>query len=118
MVTDEDVLVSPTGKRFDIPSGYDLISYSDGILLLEKDGEYGYLNTYGNWIRDPELLDAKPFLEGVAVCKNIEGNYGVIDTNGKAIIPFNYDYISNISSGTIAAFSKTTGWTVFQKMSK
>ena len=44
--------------------------------------------------------------------------FGVIDTEGKAIIPFNYDYISNISSGTIAAFSKTTGWTVFQKMSK
>ena len=118
VVTDEDVLVSPTGKRFDIPSGYTLVSYSDGILLLEKDGEYGYLNTFGNWIRDPELLDAKPFLEGVAVCKNMEGNYGVIDTEGKAIIPFNYDYISNISSGTIAAFSKTTGWTVFQKMSK
>jgi len=118
VVTDEDVLVTPTGNRFDIPSGYDLISYSDGILLLEKDGEYGYLNTMGNWIRDPELLDGKPFIEGVAVCKNIEGNYGVIDTDGKAIIPFNYEYISNISSGTIAAYSKTTGWTVFQKMSK
>ncbi len=118
IVTDEDVLVTPNGTRFDIPTGYKLKGYSDGILLLEKGGEYGYLNTNGNWIRDPELLDAEPFLEGVAVCRNMEGNYGVIDTDGKAIIPFIYKYISNISSGTIAAYSETTGWTVYQKMTK
>ncbi len=118
IVTDEDILIRPNGQRFNLPTGYKLISYSDGILLLEKDGEYGYMNYLGNWIRDPELLDAGPFLEGVAVCKNTEGNYGVIDTEGKAVIPFTYKYISNISGGTMVAYSETGGWTVYQKLTK
>ncbi len=118
VVTDEDVLVRPNGEIFSLPTGYKMISYSDGIILLEKDGSYGYMNHLGNWIRDPYLTDAKPFLEGVTVCKNSEGYYGVIDTDGKAVIPFNYQYISNISGGTIAAYSETGGWTVYQKLTK
>ncbi len=116
IVSDEDVLVDPRGNKFPIPSGYNLISYSDGILLLEKDGLYGYLNTSGVWIRKPDMTDASTFLEGVAVCKNSEGSYGVIDTNGKAVIPFRYDYISDISSGTMLAYSNSSGWKIFQKM--
>jgi len=118
VVTDEDVLIDPSGKRFDMPSGYKLVSYSDGILLLEKDGKYGYMSYYGTWVRDPDMDDAKPFLEGVAVCTNVEGKYGVIDTDGNTVIPFTYDYISNISSGTIAAYSQFTGWTIYQKLTK
>ena len=116
IVTDESLLIRPNGEVFSIPTGYKLISYSDGVMLLEKDGKYGYLNYLSNWIRDPELLDAKPFVEGIAVCKNSEGNYGAIDTKGNAVIPFNYSYISNISSGTIVAYSESSGWTVYQKM--
>lgn len=118
IVTDDDVLVRPNGDIYQLPTGYTLVSYSDGIILLEKDGKYGYMNYLGNWIRDPELLDASPFVEGVAVCKNEEGNYGVIDTEGKAVIPFIYKYVSNISGGNIAAYSESTGWTVYQKMTK
>lgn len=116
IVSDEDILVDPRGNRFPIPSGYKLISYSDGILLLEKDGLYGYLDTSGVWVRNPDMTDASPFLEGVAVCKNAEGSYGVIGTDGKAVIPFRYDYISNISSGTMLAYSNSSGWKIFQKM--
>ena len=116
IVSDEDVLVDPRGERFAIPSGYKLISYSDGILLLEKDGLYGYMNTSGVWIREPDMEDAKPFFEGVAVCKNREGTYGVIGTDGKVIIPFDYSYISNMSSGTMLAYSDTYGWKIYQKM--
>ncbi len=116
IVTDDDLLIRPNGEVFTIPTGYNLISYSDGVLLLEKDGKYGYLNYLSNWIRDPELLDAGPFIEGIAVCKNTEGNYGAIDTKGNAVIPFHYSYISNISSGTIVAYSESSGWTVYQKM--
>jgi len=118
IVTDEDVLIYPNGERFNIPNGYTLISYSDGILLLEKDGKYGFMNYMGNWIRDPEYPDAGPFIEGVAVLQSKEGNYGVVNTDGEIVIPFIYDYVSNISSGTIVAYSDNTGWTVYQKMTK
>ncbi len=115
IVSDEDVLVYPDGSRYSIPVGYRLISYSDGILLLEKDGLYGFLSNTGVWIHQPQAADAQPFLEGVAVVEH-DGYYGVIDTKGNLVIPYEYDYISNISSGTIVAYSKTNGWEIYQKM--
>lgn len=118
IVTDEDILVRPTGEQFNIPQGYNLISYSDGILLLEKDGKYGYMNYLGSWIRDPEFPDARPFIEGVAAAQSKEGNWGMINTDGEFVIPCFYSYISDISSGTVAAYSESTGWTVYQKLTK
>jgi len=116
--TDKDVLIRPTGERFNIPQGYELISYSDGMLLLEKDGKYGYMNYLGSWVRDPDLPGARPFIEGVAAAQSKEGNWGMINTEGEFIIPCFYDYISNISSGTVVAYSKNSGWTVYQKLTK
>lgn len=115
IVSDEDVLVYPNGEKYNIPVGYRLVSYSDGILLLEKDGRYGYLTNTGVWILQPEATDAKPFLEGVAVVQQ-DGLYGVINTAGDYVIPRKYDYISNISSGTLAAYSEKDGWEIYQKM--
>lgn len=115
IVSDEDVLVYPDGTRFNIPVGYNLVSYSDGVLLLERDGVYGYMSSTGVWILQPEAEDAKPFLEGVAVTEK-NGLYGVIDTNGNVVIPYKYDYISNISSGIMVAYSEEDGWEIYQKM--
>lgn len=115
IVSDEDVLVYPNGERFNIPAGYRLISYSDGILLLEKDGLYGYLTNTGAWILQPEATDAKPFLEGVAVVQ-MEGKYGAINTDGEYVIPCKYEYVSNVSSGTLVAYSEQDGWEIYQKM--
>ena len=118
IVSDQDILIDPRGNQFNIPTGYKLRSYSNGILLLEKNGRYGYMNYIGAWIMDPVLKSGEPFLEGVAVCQNSYGSYGVIDREGNVVIPFAYDYISNISGGTIAAYMKDSGWTVYQKMVK
>ncbi len=115
IVSDEDVLVYPDGTQFNIPVGYRLVSYSDGVLLLEQDGVYGYMSSTGVWILQPGAADAKPFLEGVAVTEQ-NGRYGVIDTDGNVVIPYKYDYISNISSGTMVAYSEETGWEIYQKM--
>lgn len=116
IVSDEDILVDPRGNQYHIPSGYKLVSYSDGIMLLEKDGLYGYMNIAGVWIRKPDMKYAAPFLEGVAVCTDNSGSYGVIGTGGKTLIPFNYDYISTISGGTVTAYSESGGWTIYQKL--
>ena len=82
---------------------------------MKKDGLYGFLSNTGVWIHQPKAADAKPFLEGVAVVEQ-DGYYGVIDTKGNLVIPYKYNYISNISSGTIVAYSETDGWEIYQKM--
>lgn len=116
--TDEDILVDEKGKEFYIPAGYTLEAYSDGMLLLSKDGKYGYMNYLGKWIVQPDLRNAAPFIEGVAAMQKKNGKYGMIDTEGNTVIPFRYSYISNVSSGLVAAYSDSEGWVIYTKMSQ
>lgn len=115
-VHDTKILVDVTGKEFDIPQGYNLINYSDGILLLEKDGYYGYLDYTGCWIVQPIYTYAQPFLEGLAVVGYANGRKCVIDTRGEMVIPMEYSEITNVSSGVIAAYNARDGWILFNKM--
>ena len=116
--TDDDILVKKDGSRFYIPAGYELEAYSNGMLLLSRDRKYGYLDYTGKWVMQPDLLNANPFIEGVASVQNKSGKWGMIDTQGNTVIPFKYEYVSNISSGLVAAFSEDTGWEIYTKMAK
>ncbi len=112
---DEDLLIRPNGEEFYIPSGYDLISYSNGILTLEKDGKYGLMDYTGKWVVQPTLDGAGPFVEGVAAIKQ-RGLWGMVDTTGNLVIPPRYSYISNISSSLVAAYNENSGWEIYVKM--
>ena len=116
--TDDDLLVHPDGSRFYIPSGYKLEAYSDGMILLSRDGKYGYMDYTGKWVVDMGLKSAAPFVEGVAAVQRANGKFGMIDTAGNTVIPFRYDYISNASSGLVAAYSEDSGWEIYTKMAK
>ncbi len=109
-------LVNYEGKRLNIPQGYQLLSYSDGMLLLEKNGLYGYMDYTGDWIVEPKLAYANPFSEGLAVVGYAKGKLGVIDTKGNVVLPYMYTEIEPCSGGIITAFSHKNGWTVYKKM--
>ncbi len=117
VVGDEDVLIFEDGSVFPTPTGYDIISYSDGMILLEKDGKYGYMSYTGEWIVDPSLSYAEPFYEGLAVV-GLYGKRGLIDTNGELVIPYGeYSYISHASTGLISVYGED-GWQVLYKCKK
>lgn len=117
VVGDEDVLIYDDGSRFPVPVGYDIISYSNGMILLSKDGKYGYMSYTGEWIVDPYLTYAEPFYEGLAVVGK-GSSRALIDVNGKEIIPFGqFSHISNASSGLIAVYGDD-GWKVLYKCEK
>ncbi|MBE6562441.1 MAG: WG repeat-containing protein [Ruminococcaceae bacterium] len=109
---DRDVLVYPNGREFPIPDGYTLKGYSDGIMVLERNGLYGYMDYTGRWIAQPEYEMAKPFYSGVGVVTR-NGISAALDVNGNYVLPFRYTYISNRSDGIITAFSETKGWEVY-----
>lgn len=116
---DDDELIYADGSKFTLAEGYDVISYSNGLILLRTGGEeerYGFMDYTGAWIAQPELEDAKPFVEGLAPVKR-GGRWGVIDTAGNTVVPFAYDSIQTTSSGIIVAHYEG-GWTVFAKMAK
>ncbi len=114
---DDTVLINEKGEVFNIPFGYELISYSNGILQLENNGVYGYMDYTGRWITDPVYSYSTHFTEGLAVVGRPNGEVAMIDTNGDIIIPFGeYSYISTPSSGVIVAYSEKSGWEILHKM--
>lgn len=113
--TDDDIMIYADGTEFKVPLGYDIISYSDGMILLEKDGKYGYMDYTGKWKLQPIYEDAGAFMEGLAYLK-LDGKYGMIDKNGKTVVPFIYDSIQTTSSGVIVCHNENDGWVVYLKM--
>ncbi len=113
--SDEDILIDEDGKHFPIPEGYALRGYSDGILLLEKGGKFGYMNIHGSWIAQPIYDAASPFYSGLAVL-TVGGKQGMIDTAGNFVLPPEYQYISNSSFGTVTAYKPQSGWVMLCTM--
>jgi len=109
----EFLLIDEKGDVFEIPGGYSLKGYSDGILLLEKDGRYGYMDTNGAWVSPAVYQEAHPFLQGLGVAVNEDGKYGLLDRAGNEVLPFVFDHLSNVSDGKIAAFSEERGWEIY-----
>ena len=113
--SDEEIILTDKGAIFFLPAGYTVLSYSDGVFLLEKDGLYGYYSHTGNWITAPVYTYAKPFHEGLAVCGYRNGKKCVIDTDGTFQIPFYFDEITSCSGGILCGYAHDTGWSVLQK---
>lgn len=113
-----ELILDQNGNIFRLPSDYELVGYSDGVLLVERDGLYGYYSTEGRWIAQPIYTFARPFAEGLGVIGFENGIKGVIDTAGNVVIPFDYKEISQVSTGIIAAYGEKNGWEFFAKITK
>lgn len=113
LVSEEFVLIDKKGKLFDIPTGYSLEGYSEGVLLLKKDGLYGYYSIDGYWIAQPIYTYARPFIQGLAVLGYENGTVGMIDTKGNIVMPFVFTYLSDVSSGRIVGYCEGVGYNVF-----
>ena len=118
LMRDEHILIRTDGSEYDLPAGYELKAYSDGMILLEKDGLYGFLDYTGEWIAQPIYTSATPFVCGLATLRTEDGRVGMIDTEGNIVLQFTYDYISQVSDGLIAAYRRENGWTILKMMEK
>ncbi len=116
---DYEVIVDTKGNQVNaVPEGYNVISYSDSVFLVERNGRYGYYHRDGRWVAQPIYTYAAPFIEGLAVLGYESGIKGVIDTEGNIVIPFAYNEISNASTGIFAVYSEADGWKVLAKVKK
>lgn len=65
----------------------------DRIAVRDREsGLMGYLDFKHNLVIDYQFIDAKDFVEGLAVCIK-DDFYGVIDKFGDVIVPFEYRYL-------------------------
>ena len=114
IVQDEYFLIDSEGNEFAIPEGYELVGYSNGVLLLSNGyGYYGYYSIDGYWIAQPIYTYARPFIQGLAVVGYSDGTVGMIDVEGNIVMPFIYTSLSDVSSGVIAAYIEGVGWNTY-----
>jgi hypothetical protein len=99
--SDANVLIDEKGKLFQLPDGYELCGYSEGVLLLKRSGTYGFMDVYGRWIAQPIYTEAIPFCQGLAVVRK-GALWGIINAEGDFLLEPVYNAISPISSGVFS----------------
>lgn len=63
--------------------------FSEGLAAVSKDEKYGFINTKGEWVIEPQFDYAVGFSEGMS-CVYKNGRLGFIDKKGKLVIPYKY----------------------------
>ena len=71
----------------------------DSLLLpVNVRGLYGYMNTDGVLVVQPQFQSAERFHNGIAIV-GMGDKYGAIDKHGSVKIPFHFDALSNFEKG-------------------
>lgn len=63
---------------------------ADGVAAVKRDGLWGYIDTEGNWLLDPQFENAESFSCGLAGI-SVDGMWGFIDASGETVIPCAYE---------------------------
>ena len=76
-------------------SGYNYKAESNGVYIVSTSGTslYGLVNSKGEFVI-PAEYDEMNFDGNGKILLKVEGKWGVYDTDGNEILPFEYDYIS------------------------
>ncbi|MFE4710047.1 MULTISPECIES: WG repeat-containing protein [unclassified Paenibacillus] len=103
----EYALIDPDGHRLYTYKHPFVGSLGEGLLSYQEteNGRYGYLNKDGSVAIQPQFTAALPFYEGRAVVNTAEnfGNaYGLIDKQGRMIIPAKYYELQQLGEGRVA----------------
>lgn len=73
--------------------------FADSLFLPTSiNGNYGYMNRYGEVVISPNYQFAGYFVNGLAVVGN-DNKYGAINKMGELVIPFSYSYVSDFIQG-------------------
>lgn len=102
----------------------DAMNFSEGMAAaapkLTKSSDYkgyGYIDKTGKMVITPRFETAGQFHGGLARVKDQEtGKWGMIDTSGNVVIPFEYGsnnngpYVHEVSDGLIAAYNSADGY--------
>lgn len=90
----------------DYSNGYSI--FNDGLISLEKNRKFGYVNR-DNEVKIPFMYDAAlPFYYGVASVENNK-KYGVINVNNQIVVPFDNYRNHFVFSNGLAKFSLNYG---------
>ena len=76
---------------------YNYTYFEKGLCRVENNGKIGYINRkFKEVVPFGKYQVAEPFRNHLGIVAN-EGNFGIIDTLGKVIVPLKYDFIEHPS---------------------
>lgn len=104
-----DLVIAATWER--VPDSNN--GFSDGLAPVGKAGKYGFIDTAGNVVIEPQWDLAYKFYEGIAVIYE-GGNYGFINMQGEIISPPQWYIVREFSGGmaSVAVGDKDYGYLV------
>ncbi|HWQ77101.1 MAG TPA: stalk domain-containing protein [Syntrophomonas sp.] len=82
--------------RFEIQLGYqdELAQFHEGLAKIGRSYLYGYIDTTGQVVIEPQYATAADFTNEVAIVSKNQ-KYGVINADGSVAIPLEYDSLSS-----------------------
>jgi hypothetical protein len=104
-VGDKHGIIDETGKYVLPLQPYEFLgSLHNGLASVRINDKAGFINIKGEQIIKPQFDWVGDFSEGLCVVrndnsKNNVGKYGYIDTTGKVVIDFKFQYANNFENG-------------------
>lgn len=100
----QTLLIDETGKEYPLPEGiheeYCDIEIGDGLFeVVGANGLYGYCNTSGEVVIEPQFAYAFEFEDGYAEVEFTDGTYGVIDQTGKVVMRTTDTHYADVRHG-------------------
>lgn len=92
-------MYTDNGKAVGSGSWQDAVPFNDAgtYAAVESDGKWGFVDTKGNVVIEPQYEDARSFSNGFAAVKS-NGKWGFIDTKGKMCIDPVFDEAKDMNS--------------------
>lgn len=90
--------------------------FSDGLSMISKNGKFGYVDTKGQIVIEPQFEEASSFSDGLACIKS-GVRYGYINKEGKIVINPQFDNCYDFHDG-LAAVQSNNQWGYIDKEGK
>jgi hypothetical protein len=101
---DGEFIVEPSYSFKDFPfsEGIEMTFFNEGLAAVQVEGKgWGYVDTSGAVVIEPQFEFASRFSEGLAFVK-VDEKYGFIDTSGNIVIDTEYEHALPFSEGLAA----------------
>lgn len=100
----QTLLIDETGKEYPLPEGINAADcdsvISDGLFeVVDENGLYGYCNTSGEVVIEPQFAYTFEFADGYAKVEFTDGTYGVIDQTGKVVMRTTDTHYADVRHG-------------------
>ncbi|GFZ34512.1 hypothetical protein CSC2_50380 [Clostridium zeae] len=90
--------ISYDGKMSETFNEFRAFEFFGGMSIIERDGQYGFINKNLDVIVDPQYDGVMNFSDGLALVE-LDGKKGYINSSGKVQIPIRYEEASSFSEG-------------------